>query len=133
MRVMGHNVLAIAVAAIVIYAIEFLIFAMLIPAQQYADMTGISLEQGGDMSKMPYGAIMPILQAIGLSCAVKWRAAVGPVAGAMTGVILAVFIATAVSMYAYVYGAAQPIWIAVSLGHFVVCYAAAAAILGAWK
>ena len=133
MRYNGHNILAIIVAAIAIYAIEFVIFALFIPGATYAQMVGISMDQAGNMGRMPYGAIMPVLQAIGLSCAVKWRGAIGPVAGAVTGIILAVFFATAVSMYQYVYAAAEPIWIVVSLGHFVLCYAVAGIVLGAWK
>ena len=41
MRYNGHNILAIIVAAIAIYAIEFVIFALFIPGATYAHMVGI--------------------------------------------------------------------------------------------
>ena len=134
MRMMGHNVLAIVVAAIVIYAIEYLIFAVLLPGAQYMAMSGYTAEsmQAG-MSRMPFGVIPPILAAIGLSLAVKWRNKAGWMAGATTGVLTAVFFAFAVSLYGYVYGPNDVAFMGVSLIHFVVCYAAAGAVLGAWK
>jgi len=134
MRMMGHNLLAIIVAAIAIYAIEFLIFAVLMPGEQYMAMSGYSrqsMEAG--MARMPFGVIPPILAAIGLSCAVKWRNKAGWMAGAMTGVIMAICFGVGVSRYSFVYGPNNAAFIAVNLAHFVVCYSAAGAILGAWK
>jgi hypothetical protein len=134
MRMMGHNVLAIIVAAIAIYALEYLIFAVLIPGDQYMAMSGYSAErmQAG-MARMPFGVIPPLLAAIGLSLAVKWRNKAGWMAGATTGALMAVFFAYAVSFYGYVYGPNNLAFMGVSLGHFVACYAVAGAILGAWK
>ena len=134
MRMMGHNVLAIIVAAIAIYAIEFLIFAVLLPGEQYMAMSGYSqqsMEAG--MARMPFGVIPPILAAIGLSCAVKWRNKAGWMASAATGVIMAICFGVGVSLYSFVYGPNNAAFIAVNLAHFVVSYGAAGAILGAWK
>lgn len=135
MRINGHNVLAIIVAAIVIYAIEFVIFAVLIPGDQYFQMIGMSPEQGAaiGMARMPFGVIPPILTAIGLSLAIKWRGSVGWMGGAMTGLILAILFAFGTSLYSYVYGPHTEQFLAVNLGHFLVCYGAAGAVLGAWK
>jgi hypothetical protein len=134
MRVMGHNVFAILVAAIAIYAIEFVIFAVLIPAEQYMGMTGITQEQvEGGMARMPVGVVMPILAAIGLSLAIKWRNAAGWMGGVTTALLMASFFAFPTSLYGYVYGPHTEQFVAVNLGHFLVCYAAAGAILGAWK
>jgi hypothetical protein len=132
MRYKGHNILAIVVAAIVIYLIEFLIFAVAIPADQYIAMTGITAEQA-DASRMPVGALMPILAAIGLSLVIKWRAAPGPFANAYTGLLMGVLFAFSGSLYAYVYGAHTQEFVAINLAHFVICYGAAGAIIGAWK
>src|SRR5580765_2271899 len=134
MRMMGHNVLAIIAAAIAIYALEFLIFAVLLPGDQYMAMSGYSAEsmQAG-MARMPFGVIPPILAAIGLSCAVKWRNKAGWMAGVTTGVIMAICFGVGVSLYSYVYGPNNAAFIAVNLAHFVVSYGAAGAILGAWK
>lgn len=130
MRMMGHNVLAIVVAAIAIYAIEFLIFAVAMSPEQYTSLSGYS---GGDMSRMPFGALPPILTAIGLSLAIKWRNRPGWIAGMMTGVYMAICFGVAVSLYSFVYGPNAPAFLAVHLGHFILCYGVAGAILGAWR
>ncbi len=132
MRYQGHNVLAILVAAIVIWLIEALIFAVLIPGDQYMAMTGM-LEGQGDAGRMPVGIIMPILTAIGLSLVIKWRNAAGWMGGVTTALWMAVLFAFSTSLYGYVYGSHTEQFLAVNLGHFLVCYAAAGAILGAWK
>lgn len=134
MRYQGHNVLAIIVAALVIYGIEFVIFGMLIPAEQYQAMTGVTAQQAeAGMSRMPLGVIMPVLAAIGLSLTIKWRAAAGWLAGLATGLIMAVLFGFSASMYGYVYGPDTGQFLAVDLAHYLICYGAAGAILGAWK
>jgi hypothetical protein len=130
MRMMGHNVLAIVVAAIAIYAIEFLIFAVAMTPEQYMSLSGYG---DGDMSRMPFGIVSPILSAIGLSLAIKWRNKAGWMAGLMTGVYMAICFGFAVSFYGFIYGPNAPAFMAVHLGHFIVCYGVAGAILGAWK
>ena len=78
MRFDGHNVLAIIVAALVIYAIEFVIFAVLISPNQYMAFTGIREDQMQmGMARMPFGIVPPLLAAIGLSLVIKWRARPG--------------------------------------------------------
>lgn len=135
MRVMGHNVLAIIVAALAIYGIEYVIFAMLIPSDQYMAMTGFSQEQADaiGMSRMPFGIVMPVLAAIGLSLAVKWRNAAGWMGGATTALILAVLLGFGTSLYSYVYGAHAASYLPINLGHFLVAWGAAGAVLGAWR
>jgi hypothetical protein len=132
MRMMGHNVLAILLAAIAIYAIEFVIFALLMTPDQYTSMSGYPAS-GEDMSRMPFGAIPPILAAIGLSCVIKWRNAPGMMGGLMTGVLMAIFFGIGISFYSFVYGPNSPHFLLVDAGHFIVCYGVAGAILGAWK
>jgi hypothetical protein len=132
MRYMGHNVLAILVAAIAIYAIEFVIFGVMIPGPQYASMVGLMDEQM-HADRMPVGVIMPILTAIGLALVIKWRNAAGWMGGATTALIMAVLFALPVALYGYVYGSHTETFIGVNLAHFLVCWGAAGAILGAWK
>jgi len=132
MRYQGHNVLAIVVAAIVIFLIEFVIFAVLIPGPDYFAMTGMS-EGQGDAARMPVGAILPVLAAVGLSLAIKWRGRPGMMGGLTTGVLMAIFFAFPTSLYGYVYGAHTETFVAINFAHFLVCYAAGGAILGAWK
>ncbi|MEZ6023483.1 MAG: DUF1761 domain-containing protein [Hyphomonadaceae bacterium] len=134
MRFNGHNVLAIIVAAIVIYAIEFVIFALLITPDQYMGFTGVTAEQmEAGMGRMPFGAIPPILTAIGLSLVIKWRNAPGWMSGLMTGLMMAVLFGFGTMLYSYVYGPHTESYQAVNLAHFLVCWGAAGAILGAWK
>jgi hypothetical protein len=132
MRFMGHNVFAIVAAAIAIYAIEFVIFALLIPGEQYAAMVGLNTEQM-HAERMLVGVIMPILTAIGLALVIKWRNAPGWMGGATTALIAAIVFALPVSLYGYVYGSHTEQFIFVNLAHYLVCWAAAGAILGAWK
>lgn len=134
MRVMGHNVFAIILAALAIYAIEFVIFAVLISPEQYMAFTGVTMEQmEGGMARMPFGIVPPLLAAIGLSLVIKWRNAPGLMGGVMTALIMAVLFAFGTSLYGYVYGPHIESYLPVNLAHFLVCYAAAGAILGAWK
>ena len=134
MRMMGHNVLAIAAAAIVIYLLEFAIFGVLITPEQYETMTGLSPEQhAAGASRMPLGAIIPIMTAIGLALVIKWRNAPGLMGGVTTALLVAVLFGFSTSLYAYVYGAHADGYLPINLGHFLVCYAAGGAIIGAWK
>lgn len=132
MRFNGHNLLAIVVAAIAIYLLEFVIFAVILSAEQYQAMVGVTADQLHP-ERMAFGILPPLLGAIGLSLAVKWRNAVGFMGGAMTGVWMGIFFALAGSLYGYVYGPNMETLVAVNVGHFVVCYAVAGGILGAWK
>lgn len=134
MRYQGHNVLAIIVAALAIYAIEFVIFAILIPGDQYMALTRITQAQVDyGMSRMPYGVIPPIFAAIGLSLVIKWRNAAGVTGGVTTALIMAVLFAFGTSLYSYVYGTHTEAYLLVNLGHFLVCWGVAGAVLGAWK
>ena len=134
MRMMGHNVLAILVAAIAIYLIEYVIFAMMISGDQYMQMTGLSAEQAAaGASRMPLGFIPPVLATIGLSLVIKWRNASGWLAGLTCGLWMAVLFAFGSSLYPYVYGPHTEAFLGVNLAHLLVCYGAAGAILAAWK
>ena len=134
MRVMGHNVLAILVAALVIYGIEFVIFALLMTPDQYQSLTGITADQAAaGMSRMPVGVVPPILTAIGLSLAIKWRSAAGWMGGVTTAALMAVVFGFSTSLYGYVYGPHAEAYLPINLAHFLVCWAAAGAVLGAWK
>jgi hypothetical protein len=134
MRMMGHNVLAIVVAALLIYAIEYVIFAHLISPDQYMAFTGVTPEQAeAGMARMPFGIAPPVLAAIGLSLAIKWRNAPGMIGGVVTALIMAFVFAFGTSLYSYVYGPHSEAYLPVNLAHFLVAWGAAGAVLGAWK
>ena len=133
MRVMGHNVFAIIVAAIAIWAIGFLLYVVLFQAQWMTWM-GVTEEQmQQDNGRMPFMIVMPFLQAIGLSLAVKWRNAPGWMGGMMTGMLLAVFLTIAGRMYGWVYSFEPTELFGLDSLHFLLTHAVAGAILGAWK
>ena len=60
---MGHNVFAIIVAAIAIYAIEFVIFAVLIsaPSNTWRGSASPKTRCRATTARMPFGVVMPIL------------------------------------------------------------------------
>lgn len=132
MRFNGHNLLAILVAAIAIYLLEFVLFAVIISAEQYQTMIGVTADQLHP-ERMAFGIVPPLLAAIGLSLTVKWRNAPGLMGGATTGVWMGICFALAGGLYGFVYGPNTETLVAVNLGHFVVCYGVAGGILGAWK
>lgn len=134
MRVMGHNLLAILVAAIAIYGIGFLIYGVAIPGEHYMEMAGISAADAEAAQwKMPLGAIMPILIAIGLSFAVKWRNTSGWMGGLTTGFIVALCFLFAERLYGYVYSAEDGRLLAVDAAHAFITAMVGGAIIGAWK
>lgn len=133
MRYQGHNVLAIVVAAIAIWAIGFLLYVVLFADQWSAWMGLTEADMEKDNGRMPFMVVMPFLQAIGLSLVVKWRNASGWMAGAMTGVLMAVFFSISARMYGWVYSFEVNELFGLDSLHFLLTHAVAGAILGAWK
>jgi Na+/proline symporter len=133
MRYQGHNVLAIVVAAIAIWAIGFLLYVVLFAEQWSAWMGLTEADMNKDNGRMPFMVVMPFLQAIGLSLVVKWRNASGWMAGAMTGVLMAIFFSIAARMYGWVYSFEVSELFGLDSVHFLLTHAVAGAILGAWK
>jgi len=134
MRVMGHNVLAILVAALAMYAIGFLFYGLLFGEAWQAAAGYTKEELEGGMAKMPLGFVIPILLAIGLSLTVKWRNAPGLMGGLTTGLLVAVFLLIAERMYGYVYSpAGGETLFMIDVAHTLVIAAVGGAILGAWK
>ena len=133
MRVMGHNVLAIAVVAVAIWLLGFLIYVVLFSEQWMAWMQLTDAEKNTDNGRMPFMLVMPILQAIGISLAVKWRNAPGWMGGLTTGLLMAVFFSIAARMYGWVYSFEVTELFGLDSLHFLLTHAVAGAILGAWK
>ncbi len=133
MRVMGHNALAIVVAAIAIWLIGFLIYVVLFQ-EQWITWMGISTDDANkDNGRMPFMIVMPFLQAIGISLAIKWRNQPGWMAGLTTGLPMAVFFSIAARMYGWVYSFEVSELFALDSFHFLLTHAVAGIILGAWK
>ena len=65
MRSGGINWLAVVVSAVAIYAIGFVIYAMLIPEESWMAMSGMTEESKAmAISRMPFSVVMPILTAV---------------------------------------------------------------------
>lgn len=134
MKVMGHNALAILVAAIAIYLIGFLIYGVIFEATWVAATGWSEGELQSGMSKMPLGFIIPFLIAIGLSLAIKWRNKPGWWGGAETGLLMALFFMVAVVFYGYVYSpAGGETLLMIDALHQFATAAVGGAIIGAWK
>jgi hypothetical protein len=134
MRSGGINWLAVIVAAIVIYAIGFVIYGLVVPADSWMAMTGMTeSEKATAMSRMMYSPLMPILTAVFMAVLFKW----GQVADAMTGAKWAVVIGLASAvptmLYGWVYGGLSTDMTMIDVSHLLLGHIAAGAILGGWK
>ena len=134
MRSGGINWLAVIVAAIAIYAIGFVIYAMLIPMESWMAMTGMTeAEKATAMGRMPFSVVMPLLTAVFMAVLFKW----GQVADAMTGAKWAVVVALASAvptmLYGWVYGGHSTDMTMIDVAHLMLGHIAAGAILGGWK
>jgi hypothetical protein len=134
MRWNGHNILAIALGAVAIWLIGFLIYVVLFEKQwmQWSGLTEADI-LAGPQRMMPWMVAMPILQAIGLSLAIKWRNAAGWMGGAVTGLLMALCFSVAARMYGWVYSSETTELFALDSAHFFVTHAVAGAVIGAWK
>lgn len=133
MRVAGHNVLAIIVAAIVMYFVEFLIYGVLVPGPTYQAMSHVAdADMTASAAKMPFGIIGPLIWAVGLSVANGWRGAKDWQAGAMTGLLTAAFFMIAARFYQWGYGPTGLDFYALDAVHFLLVGAIGGAILAAW-
>lgn len=134
MRYQGHNLLAILVAAIAIYAIGFVLYGLVFE-QAWVAASGYSEEEiETGMSKMPLSPIMPILIAIGISLAIKWRNKPGAMSGVVTGLLMAALFLFPERLYGYVYApAGGEAMLAIDTLHIFVTGLVGGAVLGAWK
>jgi hypothetical protein len=133
MRVMGHNVLAVIAAAVAIWAIGFLLYVVLFSEAWMGWMQLTEEQKTADNGRMPFMVVMPFLQAIGVSIAVKWRNAYSLMGGLTTGVLMAIFFSIAARMYGWVYSFEVNELFGLDSMHFLLTHAAAGAILGMWK
>ena len=134
MRSGGINWLAVIAAAVAIYAIGFVIYAMLIPMEWWMAATGMTdAEKAVAMTRMPFSLVMPIMTAVFMAVLFKW----GQVADSMTGIKWAVVVGLASAvptmLYGWVYGGHNTGMTMIDAGHLLLGHIAAGAILGGWK
>ena len=134
MRSGGINWLAVIAAAVAIYAIGFVMYAMLIPMETWMAMTGMTADEKAVAdSRMMFSPIMPILTAVFMAILFKW----GQVADSMTGMRWAIVVGLASAvptmLYGWVYGGIDTNMTMIDCAHLLLGHIAAGAILGGWK
>jgi hypothetical protein len=134
MRSGGINWLAALAAAVAIYAVGFVIYAMLIPAETWMAWEGVSeAELAAGEARMMFSPIMPLMTAVFLAVLFKW----GQVASVSTGIRWAAVVALAsavpTELYAWVYGTGAIQVTVVDAVHLLLGHSVAGAILGGWK
>lgn len=133
MRFQGHNILAIIIAAALMYGIGALIYGVLF-SQQWMALAGVTEDSfAGQEWRMGLSPIMPILQAIGLSLVIKWRNAAGWMGGLATGFWMALFFVFAARLYGFVYSAEPTGLLGIDTLHIFLINMVAGAVIGAWK
>jgi hypothetical protein len=135
MRSGGINWLAVVAAAVAIYAIGFVIYGLLIPAETWMAWSGVSAEdiEAVGSSRMPFSVVMPLMTAIFMAVIFKWAQVAGASDGAKWGAVVALASAVPALMYGWVYGIGPAEMTLVDSGHLLLGHVAAGAVLGAWK
>jgi hypothetical protein len=134
MRSGGINWLAVIVSAIAIYAIGFIIYAMLIPMDAYTAMSGISeAERTTAMGRMMYSPVMPLLIAIFMAVLFKWGQIADAMAGAKWSIVIALASGIPTILYGWVYDGDNSNLMMIDCAHLLLGHVAAGAILGGWK
>ena len=134
MRSGGINWLAVIAAAIAIYALGFVIYGMLVPAESWMAMSGITeAEKATAMTRMPYSVVMPIMTAVFLAVLFKWGRVADAAAGAKWAVVVALASAVPTMLYGWVYGGLDTNMTMIDCAHMLLGHIAAGAIIGGWK
>jgi hypothetical protein len=134
MRSGGINWLAIIAAAVAIYAIGFVIYAMMMPMESYIAMSGISeAERATATSRMMYSPIMPIMTAVFLAILYKWGQVADAVAGVKWSLVVGLASGIPTMLYGWVYDGGNTSLTMIDCAHLLLGHIAAGAILGGWK
>jgi hypothetical protein len=135
MRSGGINWLAVLGAAVAIYAIGFVIYGMLIPAEKWMALEGVTEADMATVgsSRMMYSVVMPLMTAIFMAVIFKWGQVAGASRGAQWGMVIALASAIPALLYGWVYGIGPIDVTLIDSGHLLLGHVAAGAILGGWK
>lgn len=135
MRAGGINWAAVIVAAVAIYAIGFVIYGLLIPADTWMAMSGITAEEMEKVgtSRMPFSVVMPLMTAIFLGVLFKMGGVADAAKGAKWATIVALASAIPTLLYGWVYGVGPMAETMIDSGHLLAGHIVAGAILGGWK
>jgi hypothetical protein len=133
MRIAGIKVWAVLVAALAMYAIGFVVYGLLFSAY-WQTLSGYTAESFKGLEwRMALSPIMPILGAVGIALAIKWRNAYSLAGGVATGLLAFVCFSFASRLYGFAYGNEPEALLLLDAGHLALTHAVAGAILGMWK
>ena len=135
MRSAGINWIAVIAAAVAIYGIGFVIYGLLIPAETWMALEGVTaaeMESVGS-SRMAFSVVMPLMTAIFMAILFKWGQVAGASKGAQWAMVVALASAIPTLLYGWVYGIGPIEMTMVDAGHLLLGHVAAGAILGGWK
>lgn len=135
MRIAGLNALAILAAAIAIYAVGFVIYGVLMDPDVWMASSGITKDEmdAVGMSRMPYGAVLPLVTAIGMGILFKWANVSGLANGIKWGALVACLSALPAIWYGWVYGVGDCYAPLLDSAHLLIGHSIAGAILASWK
>ena len=135
MRAGGINWLAVIAAAVAIYAFGFLIYGLLMPAETWMAMAGISeaeMEAVGQ-SRMPFSVVMPLMTAVFMALLFKWGAVDSISKGGQWAAVIALASAVPAMLYGWVYGVGPIDLTVLDSVHLFLGHVAAGMILGGWR
>lgn len=129
------NPIAIALASIAFFAIGAVWYAVLFADAWMAAM-GIekAAEDANGAAWMGVGAVITVMQVLGLAIVFKWKGVAGLADGAKTAALLWALFALPFTLYGYIYSPGHnATLLAIDAGHLFVGWVTAGAILGLFK
>jgi hypothetical protein len=130
--IVGDNWLAIIAAAVVFYAIGFVIYGAVF-SKLWMQLSGYTKEQlQPHMWKMALSPIMPILSAIGLAILLKMTGVDNLATGLVVTFQIWFFIVLSTRLYSFVYSPEKPGLLVMDAIHLFLGFMAAGAVISAW-
>ena len=129
------NPIGILVASVAFFFIGFLWYGLLF-ADAWMAAEGVTKEaaEAGSPAWMGLGAVITVLQVIGLAAVLKWKGAATPAAAATTAAILWALFALPFALYGYIYSPGHnATLLMIDASHLLVGWVASAVILSLFK
>ena len=133
MRSHGINLVACGLAAVAMYFVGMVIYGFAF-SDLWMTLSGYTEAMlAPHMWKMVLSPVMPVLGAIGIAVAMRWRGAQGVAAGAMTGALVFLFFSFPARLYGYAYGPEPAGLLALDGAHLALTHMVGGAIIGGMK
>lgn len=127
-RLFGHNIIFVIAAAVVIYLIGYVWYAVLFSGAM--EEAGVAATQTSPLRMWGIGMAIPFLYAIGLAVIAGRTSSFGLAAYVKLGLICALFFTVATELADFAYDARYTVELTlVDIGHQLLIFAAAGAIL----